>query len=127
MKNTWIHSAVLIVIATFVLVLAQKFSTTFIDWIVDSGANSPTASSLLAPIEAFSILAPGLLLGWFTRRHPLVVGAIAGALATFAASKIFGSTLNSHLLLGEVIAVAMIVAVAALAGRALRYRFRPSS
>lgn len=120
LKNTWIHSIVLILIASCVLILSERLSTSLIEWTAGS------TSLLPAPVMAFSRLAPGLLLGWFTRRHPLVLGALAGALATFVAGKISGAVPDTQVLLGEVIAVAMIVAVAALAGRALRYRFQPT-
>lgn len=114
MKNTWLHSAVLILLA--VPLLTAAFALRIAD------PSSPFA----APSVAFSLLAPGLLLGWFTRRHPLVVGAVA-AVATPYIAQAMHLVQRPPSMPGEAIHSAMIVAVAALAGRALRFRFRADS
>jgi hypothetical protein len=106
-KNTWAHSLVLVVFAMPLIALALAMANGVPpDW--------------LDPAHTFALLGPGLVLGWFTRRHPLLVGGAAGALA-LTCSRAAGP-MPPALLTG-----AMTVAVAALAGRALRYRFRAPS
>ena len=114
MKNTWLHSAFIILLA--VPLLTAAFALRIAD------PSSPFA----APSVAFSLLAPGLLLGWFTRRHPLVVGAVA-AVATPYIAQALHLIQRPPSLPGEAMHSAMIVAVAALAGRTLRFRFRSDS
>lgn len=114
MKNTWLHSLILIALATLVL----AFATTLRVW----AANL----FLAAPVTALSVLGPGLLLGWFARRHPLLVGAIAGALAPIVARGILFPNIELPSLAGEAAATAMTVAVASFAGRALRFRMQPN-
>lgn len=101
MKNTWSHSLALIVVAAPSIALS-----------IGMAAHAPDTWS--EPARTFALLAPGLVLGWFTRRHPLLVGAVAGVLATAWSSSA-----------AAMVAAAMTVAVAALAGRALRFRFKP--
>lgn len=81
--------------------------------------------TLSPPLVAFSLLAPGLFSGWFVRRHPLLVGAAAGAFAALLANSISPTDGKSFSFFGDLLESAMIVAVAALAGWALRYRFKP--
>jgi hypothetical protein len=100
MKNTWLHSLALIAVATPLLALS-----------IGMAAHAPVAWS--EPARTFALLAPALALGWFTRRHPLLVGAAAAVLATAWSQ----ST-------PAMLAAVMTVAVAALAGRALRFRFK---
>ena len=114
MKNTWLHSCFLILLAIPLLTAASALRI------------ADPASPLAAPAMAFSLLVPGLLLGWFTRRHPLVVGALA-AIATPYIAQALHLIQRPPSMLGEAIHSAMIVAVAALAGRALRFRFRSDS
>jgi hypothetical protein len=102
-KNTWLHSLALIAVAAPVIALS-----------IGVAAEAPAGWS--EPARAFALLAPGLALGWFTRRHPLLVGAAAGLLAAAWSQSA-----------PAMLAAAMIVAVAALAGRALRFRFRPAA
>jgi hypothetical protein len=101
MKNTWLHSLALVAVAAPLLALS-----------IGVAARAPGTWS--EPAHTIALLAPGLVLGWFTRRHPLLVGAAAGVLAVawWRSAPVM-------------LAVAMTVAVAALAGRALRYRFQP--
>jgi hypothetical protein len=113
MKNTWLHSAVVVALGIAALVAAaQAFAFVL-------GGRAESAA--YAPAQMFAWLAPGLGLGWFTRRHPLVVGAIAGVLA----QALFPAT-SAPSPAGQAIAAGMVVAVAALAGRALRFRYRPA-
>lgn len=104
MKNIWVHSIVIIFLAG-ILIAVTKILTSPIAIILSELFPDSEAAlrTLTPPAVALALLAPGLFSGWFVRRHPLLVGAAAGALA----------------------ASAMLVAVAALAGRALRYRFKP--
>lgn len=113
MKNTWLHSSLLILIAAPLLAVAAALR------VADS------TSALAAPSLALSLLAPGLVLGWFSRRHPLVVGAVAGIAVPSLAQALRLVHHAPASLLGEALFSAMIVAVAALAGRALRFRFSP--
>jgi hypothetical protein len=115
MKNPWLHSLCVIALGTLALGLASSA----LAWA------APTLPDVVhAPAHAFALLGPGLLAGWFTRRHPLLVGAAAGAL--YALAEIAGWTpLPRPTSPGDGIAIAMIVAVAALAGRALRHRLGP--
>lgn len=113
MTNTWLHSALVIALAIPVLLLASLLRV------------DPPAPMMVAPLAALSLLAPGLLLGWFTRRHPLVVGALAGAIAAGLGRAADLAPEASPSLAGDMVHAAMVVAVAALAGRALRQRFRP--
>jgi hypothetical protein len=83
---------------------------------------SALRSSLAPPLSALAQLLPGLALGWFTPRHPLLVGAAAGLLAIFVAQWLALLHFDAFLLAGNAVAAAMTVAVAALAGRALRRR-----
>jgi hypothetical protein len=105
MRNTWAHSAV-VVVAGIVLV---AFAVGAARW----------ATGWTQSIAMFSLLAPGLSIGVFTRRHPLVVGALCGA-GGFLAVPPRDATADGTL------AAALAVAVAALAGRALRRRYDPA-
>ena len=127
MKNTWIHSIVVILLASM-LIAVTKASTSPVLAILSGLFSDPDAAPrlLASPLSVFALLAPGLLSGWFVRRHPLLVGAAAGALAAVLAFRISSVEIHPHSLYGDVLASAMVVAVAALAGRALRYRFRPA-
>ena len=123
MKNTWLHSILLIALAVVVLSVFNLLSLSAIRLLSDSSGHVP--SILSAPISALAVLVPGLLLGWFTRRHPLLVGASAGLLAPFLASHFESQHFGSQSIIGTAIATGMYVAVAALTGRALRYRLSP--
>ena len=125
MKSTVLHSMVLIVIAAICLVFTQRLAVPAVDLIAKlSSSPISTTSLILEPTLILAKLIPGMLLGWFTRRHPLVVGALAGIFAQFITNTVFNQT-YTYTLVGEVVATAMVLAVAALAGRALRYRFSP--
>ena len=128
MKNTWLHSILLIAIGTLILVLVENITSSTIQFVADRSSSPQAIISLFAaPGAALAKLAPGLLLGWFTRRHPLVLGAFAGALAPLFAQQVIACNPGQHLLVGAVLATSFTVAVAALAGRALRYRYQPSN
>lgn len=126
MKNIWLHSIVIIFLAGILIALALTLAFPVVN-ILSALFPDPEAAlrSLSPPALAFALLAPGLFSGWFVRRHPLLVGAAAGVLAVLLANRISPTEAESFSLFGEVIASAMMVAVAALAGRALRYRFKP--
>ena len=114
MKNIWLHSAVIVLLGSIALAVSQYL-------VLISESDTVGLAKLSAPLQAFATLAPSLALGWFTRRHPLLVGGVASVLASFWAVVFFGTDLPAAM----VIASAMYAAVAALAGRALRYRFSP--
>lgn len=124
MKNIWLHSIVIIFLAGIILAVTKTLVSPSVKMLSEFFLDPEAAlRALSAPAIAFAMLAPGLLAGWFIRRHPLLVGAAAGAFAVLLANRI--SPMESYSLLGDVLASAMVVAVAALAGRALRYRFKP--
>lgn len=126
MKNIWIHSIVIILLAGMLIAMTKALASPIATILADFFSDPDVAlKSLSPPLAVFALLAPGLLSGWFVRRHPLLVGAAAGALAAELAFLISPIEMQSRSLLGDVLASAMVVAVAALAGRALRYRFRP--
>jgi hypothetical protein len=117
-----LHSILLIAAAAPMLAVAQSLASQF-------SSQVPQAVSAIAaePLIILAKLVPGLVLGWFTRRHPLVVGGLAGVLAALAASFLPGASFESYALAGNATATGFTVAVAALAGRALRFRFQPSN
>ena len=119
MINTWLHSAGVVVVAT-PCIAALHAGAIRAATLVSPGA--PPAWHV-EPAFALAGLAPGLVLGWFTRRHPLVVGGIAGALGVLACNA-FVVSMASRSALGDTLSTALLVSVAALAGRALRFRFR---
>lgn len=112
--NEWVRAACVIAFATPLLLLCLGLSSRF---------DPDEAPSLSEPFRALAILLPGLVAGWFTRRHPLLVGAAVGVLATLVAA-LAGSTWAPPSWPGRAVQLALFVAVAALAGRALHYRFR---
>lgn len=122
MKSTWLHSILLIAAAAPVLAVAQSLASQF-------ASQAPQVVSVIAaePLIVLAKLVPGLVLGWFTRWHPLVVGGIAGALGALVASLLPAASFESYALAGNATATGFTVAVAALAGRALRFRFQPSN
>ena len=127
-KNTWSHSAVLVLVAALVLVACRALAGPAAHTLAGLTPHPSAALSAFgAPLVTLAQLVPGLVLGWFTRRHPLLVGAAAGILATVASQWLPILHLEPYSLIGQTVAVAFTVAVAALAGRALRYRFRPTS
>ena len=116
MKNIWLHSLCVVVFGSLALALANGA--------LAMAVAQGMPALLDAPAHALALLGPGLLAGWFTRRHPLLVGAAAGVL--FAGAGMAGvMPMAGATSAGEVVAIGMVIAVAALAGRALRYRFRP--
>lgn len=121
MKNTWLHSILVIAAAAPVLAVAQSLASQFVE-------QAPPSVSVMAaePLIVLAKLVTGLMLGWFTRRHPLVVGGIAGALGALIAHLLPGASFESYALAGNAMATGFTVAVAAFAGRALRYRLQPS-
>jgi len=127
MKNIWIHSIVLILLSA-ILVAVTKTLVAPVMNIFSELFPDPDAAirHLYLPATAFSLLAPGLFSGWFSRRHPLLIGAVAGGLATWLANNFSPISADSYSLPGDILASGMVVAVATLAGRALRYRFRPA-
>lgn len=126
MKNIWVHSIVIILLAGMLIAMTKALASPIATILADLFFDPDAALRLLSqPLAVFALLAPGLFSGWFVRRHPLLVGAAAGALAAVLAFRISSVEIHSHSLFGDVLASAMVVAVAALAGRALRYRFRP--
>jgi hypothetical protein len=122
MKSTLLHSILLIAAAAPVLAVAQSLSSQF-------SLHAPQAVSVIAvePLIALAKLGPGLVLGWFTRRHPLVVGGVAGALGALIISLLPGAAFETYALAGNATATGFTVAVAAFAGRALRFRLQPSN
>jgi hypothetical protein len=105
-RNTWLHSFALIAATAPLLALAF-------------GLAMAAPPAWIEPARTFAMLAPGLALGWFARRHPLLVGAAAGVLAVIG--------LQPPLIAESSLTAGMTVAVAALAGRALRFRFKPEA
>ena len=65
MKNTWLHSLCVIAFGSLALGLASGTLALI------GPAGLPEV--VQAPAHAFALLGPGLLAGWFTRRHPLLV------------------------------------------------------
>lgn len=129
MKNTWLHSTVIAGLASILLAMAQASVVPCMHYLSSWFANQQTAMAMFSePAEVFATLVPALLLGWFTRRHPLLVGAAAGMAGVLLANRFSpDAAVEAYHQTGDIIASAMTVAVAALAGRALRYRFRPES
>lgn len=128
MKNIWFHSVGIIILAAMLIALTKTLASPVTSILAELFPDPKAAQNTLSPpAVAFALLAPGLFSGWFMRRHPLLVGAAAGALATLLADGISATQAESFPLLGDVLASAMVVAVAALAGRALRYRFKPET
>ncbi len=123
MKSTVAHSAVLVVMAAVALV---AFRAAVHPAVHAPSPHSALLASLGAPLAAFAQLLPGLALGWFTRRHPLVVGATSGVVALVSAQWVPFLRLEPYPLVGQTVALAMTVAVAALAGRTLRRHFSPA-
>ena len=128
MKSTWLHSMLIVLVGTLALVLVHVFTVYAVDPTIYTATDlDPWPKLFEEPIRMLERLVPGLALGWFTRRHPLVVGAITGALASYTIPFVLGYRLFPMAQAGDAIANAMVVAVAFLAGRALRYRFQPST
>ena len=114
--NEWLRATLVIACATPLLLACLTVSHRF---------HPDDASLSSEPIRALAILLPGLVAGWFTRRHPLLVGAAIGLLAAVIAA-LAGADRTPLSWPGHAIALALYVAVAALAGRALRFRFAGS-
>ena len=113
LDDEWLRATLVIACATPLLLACLRLSERF---------PPDTAPALSEPIRALAILLPGLAAGWFTRRHPLLVGAAIGVLATLVAFLV-GPNWLPPTWPGRAIALALFMAVAALAGRALRFRF----
>jgi hypothetical protein len=103
--NEWLRAATIVVLSAPAIALALRLA-------------SPHAE----PATALAQLVPGLVLGLFARRHPLLVGGAAGALAVLLAEHVPGDGAWS-IAPGRAIAITLTLAVAALAGRALRHRY----
>jgi hypothetical protein len=116
--NTWLHSA--LVIAAGAIALAVPISLQV--WPLAPGS----AAGLPATLAMLALLLPGLAIGWFTRRHPLLVGGAAGLAGVVLAGRLPGAATTSIPSLDTALAAGLVVAVAALAGRALRWRLRPA-
>ena len=126
MKNIWIHSIVLILLSAILIAVTKTLVAPAMNVLAELfPAPDVAMRHLFMPVTAFSLLAPGLLSGWFSRRHPLLIGAAAGGVAAWLANDISPMSAESYSFPGDVLASGMVVAVATLAGRALRYRFRP--
>jgi hypothetical protein len=125
MKSTVAHAAVTAIITAAALVGCKLLVFPISHGVSDVAPHS--VSLLAAPLVTLSQLLPGLALGWFTRRHPLLVGALAGILASIAAQYLTPIHFETYSLVGESVALGMTVAVATLAGRALRRRFDPAA
>lgn len=124
MKNTWLHSALVVVIAAPIIGAAQHLAQSWAAIAADSATSLQALAMLTAePMAALSSLLPGLLLGWFTRRHPLLVGAAAGALGAMLSH----GKADPLSYAGAILASAMMVAVTTFAGRALRVRLQAQS
>ena len=132
-KNIWLHSIVLIIIGALAIALCQHlawFALTRMGSSIDFG--SALLTLLKSPLLTLSILLPGLTIGWYTPRHPLVIGALCGVIAAAVPALqpvITGAgDLDEHMFLysqiGWVLSVMMTVAVASFAGRALRQRLQ---
>jgi hypothetical protein len=117
----------IVFVGALVLVLVHVFTVYAVGPTIYSATDlDPWPKLFEEPIHMLERLVPGLALGWFTRRHPLVVGAITGALASYMIPLVLGYRLFPLAQAGDAIEFAMVIAVAFLAGRALRYRFQPS-
>ena len=128
MKSTWLHSVLIVLVGTLALVFVHVFTVYAFGPVIYTTTNlDPWPKLFEAPVQMLERLVPGLALGWYTRRHPLVVGAVTGALASYTIPVVLGYRLLPLAQAGEAIAYAMVVAVAFLAGRALRYRFQPAT
>ena len=126
MKSTWLHSMLIALVGALSLVLIHVFTVYAVGPTTYTTTNlDPWPRLFEEPIQMLERLVPGLALGWFTRRHPLLVGAIAGALASYMIPLVLGNRLFPLAQAGNATAYAMVVAIAFLAGRALRYRFQP--
>ncbi|MGH8109320.1 MAG: hypothetical protein ACREO1_11490 [Arenimonas sp.] len=125
MKNIWLHSIVVVVLGS---ILIATIETLLLPVAHRMSASNPAEAlaSIGPPLVAFAKLAPALVVGWYTRRHPLLVGAAAGAFSSLLVNQYLHPYFTGFWLAGELVASGMIVAVAALAGRALRYRFTPA-
>lgn len=126
MKNIWVHSIVIIFLAGILIAVTKILASPMVIILSELFPDSEAALRTLSPsVVMFALLAPGLFSGWFVRRHPLLVGAAASALGVLLANSISPTKAESFSLFGELLASAMLVAVSALAGRALRCRFKP--
>ena len=96
--GTWMHSIALVAAGAGLLAIAAR-----------AVAFAPVDAP---PLRTLATLLPALAIGFVSRRHPLLVGAAASLLASLLARA--GT--------GDAVATALVVAVAALAGRALRHR-----
>lgn len=127
MKNIWLHSIVTVFLAGILIAVTKALAGPIVNFISVLFPDPRYALHTLSqPALVLALVAPGLISGWFVRRHPLLVGAAAGAFAALLANRISPIESESFSLAGDVLASAMIVAVAALAGRALRYRLKPA-
>lgn len=115
LADTWVHSTAVVVAGAAALLIAGAMQARAL------GLGLPPDAH--APVAMLALLAPGLAIGWFTRRHPLLVGAAAAVLAEAVANLVLRHA-PAPAFVGQLVASGMVVAVAALAGRALRYRFR---
>ena len=127
MKNTWLHSILIILAGTAVLVALHVLSVSLIGPNIINGYSDLDSFGTLVhePLSMLERLVPGLGMGWLTRRHPLVLGAIAGGLASYLIPVALGYRLFPFAQAGDAISLAMLVSVSVLAGRALRCRFQP--
>ncbi|HET7844812.1 MAG TPA: hypothetical protein VFL14_11720 [Xanthomonadales bacterium] len=107
--NTWLHSIVVVLAASPAVTALHAAA-----WRYGSFESTLILAKLL----------PGLVLGWFTRRHPLVVGAAAGV-AGLLACDLLDAIPHARGPVDEIVSAGLATAVAALAGRALRFRFSP--
>ena len=128
MRNIWVHSAFVTAMGALALLFAQRLAWPAIELLTSQLSDPGVVQSVISPgVYALSKLVPGLITGWFTKRHPLLVGAAAGLIGTYAFTGTLGATIEAPSRAGLIFESALLFSVAALAGRALRHRFAPSN
>jgi hypothetical protein len=119
--NTWLHSFLLVLLFGPVLLLADTTNMKLVNAVQHDLA---LVALVAPPLGTLALLVPGMVLGWFTRRHPLLVGAAAAVVAQSLPMALAIHAGNIAMGIGHLLSAGLVVAVAALAGRALRHRFR---
>ncbi|WP_220814819.1 hypothetical protein [Pseudomonas paralcaligenes] len=122
----WLHPIALTTTTTLALFGSLHIASDIIQLIPSIFSKAEQINSLIAPsVIALSKILPGLLLGWLTKRQPLIYAAIAGAIGALPYMLSLNVSYEIFSKAGRMLEAGIIVSISALSMYKMRKKPAP--